>query len=92
MDLNVLENNCRCYKCRLLISQQHLNPDAKLSEIVYPVHNPKNHTLFNDTHPSRSNKGTPHFPFPKEDDNSNSDSGHSTTEQSDQCILMPTLN
>ena len=69
MELNVLENNCRRYKCRLLISQQHLNPDAKLSEIVHPVHNPENHTLFNDKHPSRSNKGTPHLPFPKEDDN-----------------------
>ena len=31
MELNVLENNCQCYKCRLLISQQHLKPDAKLS-------------------------------------------------------------
>ena len=69
MELNVLENNCQCYKCRLLISQQHLKPDAKLSEIVYPVNNPEHHNLFNDTHPSRPNKGAPHLPFPGENDN-----------------------
>ena len=55
--------------CSSLSSIYTLFKTPKSSEIVYPVHDPENHTLFNDTHQSRPNKGAPHLPFSGENDN-----------------------